>query len=152
MILGEAGGNEGVNVCERWFRLGGARGPPGTEGGQVMLIGLEMVICVGGDAVCLDDVESNLPLPEAEDKEPEEVEMSVLLIFGLSFFDKLVFRPNEAKNPPLFEMDVDGARERIEEVGVPTLELERDGLVRGGFMAKEGYGRVRDTAVGVTSP
>jgi len=116
-----------------------------------MLIGLEMFTFIHGGAVCLDDAESNLPLPGAEDKEPED-EMSIL--FGLSFFDRLVLRPNEAKKPLVFEMDVVGAkpRERIEEGGVPTLELDRDGLVRGGFIAKEGYGRVRDTAVGVISP
>jgi hypothetical protein len=98
------------------------------------------------DDVCLDDIESNLPFVEGEDKEPEEDGMSMLL--GFSFFDILAFRPNEAKNPPLFnETDVDGARERIEGEG-PILELDRDGLERGGFIAKDGYGRVRDTAVG----
>lgn len=97
------------------------------------------------DDVCLDDIGSNLPLAEGEDKEPEDG-MSMLL--GFSFLDKLAFRPNEAKNPPLFnEMDVDGARERIEGEG-PMLELDRDGLERGGFIAKDGYGRVRDTEVG----
>jgi len=98
--------------------------------------------------VCLDDVESNLPLMEGEDKEPEEDEMSMLLGFSFRVLDRLVFRPSEAKNPPLFnEMEVDGARERIEGEG-PMLELDLDGLVRGGFIAKDGYGRVRDTEVG----
>ena len=148
------GGKEGVNVCERWFRLGGARGPPGTEVGLEMLKGLEMFITlIDGDDVCLDDIESNLPLlveGEAKEPEPEEDEMSMLV--GFSFFDILVFRPNEAKNPPLFnEMDVDGVRERIEGEG-PMLELDLDELVRGGFIAKDGYGRVRDTEVGVISP
>jgi hypothetical protein len=56
------------------------------------------------------------------------------------------------KKPPLFnEMDVDGVRERIEGEG-PVLELDLDELVRGGFIAKDGYGRVRDTEVGVISP
>jgi hypothetical protein len=109
--------------------------------------GLEMFIVFNDcDDVCLYDIESNLPLFEGEDKEPEEAEMSMLL--GFSFFVRLVFRPNEAKNPPLFnEMDGDGARERIEGEG-PMLELDRDGLVRGGFIARDGYGRVRDTEVG----
>ena len=98
------------------------------------------------DDVCLEDIESNLPLFEGEDREPEEDGMSILLSF--SFFDTLVFRPSEAKNPPLFnEMDADGARERIE-AEWPMLELDRDELVRGRFIAKDGYGRVRDTEVG----
>jgi len=155
LAIGEVGGNEGVNVCERWVRLGGARGPPGTEGGLEMLKGLEMFIAfIDGDDVCLDDIESNLPLfVEGEAKEPEDEddeEMSMLV--GFSFFDILVFRPNEAKNPPVFnDMDVDGVRERIEGEW-PILELDLDGLVRGGFIAKDGYGRVRDTDVGVISP
>lgn len=143
----------GVNVCERWVRLGGARGPPGTEGGLEMLKGLEMfIVFIGGDDVCLDDIESNLPLfVEGEAKEPEEDD-GISMLVGFSFFDILVFRPNEAKNPPLFnEMDADGVRERIEGEG-PMLELDRDELVRGGFIAKDGYGRVRDTEVGVMSP
>jgi len=140
----EAGGNEGVSFCERWFRRGGARGPPGMEGGLMMLMGLEII---DGDSMCLDDGESNLAFPEVEDKGPED-DMSRL--FGLSFLDKLVFRPSEAKNPPLFEMGVKGVKERIEG-GAPTLELDRDGLVPGGFIAKDGYGRVRDTEVGVIS-
>lgn len=153
MTIGELGGNEGVNVCERWVRSGGARGPPGTEGGLEMLKGLEMFnVFIDCDEVCLDDIESNLPLlVEGETKEPGEEEGMSMLV-GFSFFDILVFRPNEAKNPPLFnEMDVDGVRERIESEG-PMLELDRDGLVRGGFIAKDGYGRVRDTDVGVISP
>ena len=112
-----------------------------------------MVLFINGiNGECLDDVESNLPLPKGEDKEPEEGGMSILLLllFALSFLDRLVFRPNEAKNPPVLDMDADEVRERIE--GVPTLELDRDGLVRGGFIAKDGYGRVRDTEVGVISP
>ena len=153
LALGEVGGNEVVNVCERWARLGSARGPPGTEGGLEMLKGLEMfIVLIDGDDVCLDDIESNLPLfVEGEAKEPEdEDEMSMLV--GFSFFDILVFRPSEAKNPPLFnEMDAEGVRERIEGEG-PMLELDRDELVRGGFIAKDGYGRVRDTEVGVISP
>jgi len=152
LAIGEVGGNEGVNVCERWFRLGRARGPPGTEAGLEMLKGFEMfIVFIDGDDVCLDDIESNLPFfVEGEAKEPEEEEMSKLV--GFSFFDKLVFRPNEAKNPPLFnEIDVDGVRERIEGEW-PMLELDLDGLVRGGFIAKDGYGRVRDTDVGVISP
>ena len=151
--VGEVGGNEGVNVCERWLRLGGARGPPGTEGGLEMLKGLEMfIVFIGGDDVCLDDIESSLPLfVEGEAKEPdEEEEMFILDVF--SFFDILVFRPNEAKNPPLFnEMDADGVRERMEGEWL-MLELDLDELVRGGFIAKYGYGRVRDTEVGVISP
>jgi hypothetical protein len=147
------GGEVGVNVCERCVRLGGARGPLGTEGGLEKLKGLEMfIVFIDGDDVCLDDIESNLPLfVEGEAKEPEEEdEMSMLV--GLSFLDILVFRPNEAKNPPLFnEMDVDGVRERIEGEG-PMLELDRDELVRGGFIDRDGYGRVRDTEVGVMSP
>ena len=153
LTVGEVGGNEGENVCERWVRLGGARGPPGTDGGLEMLKGLEMfIVFIDGDDVCLDDMESNLPLfVEGETKEPEEEEGMSMLV-GFSFFDILVFRPNEAKNPPLFnEMDDDGVRERIEGEG-PMLELDRDELVRGGFIAKDGYGRVRDTEVGVTSP
>ena len=146
------GGNGGVNVCERCGRLGGARGPPGTEGGLEMLKGLEIfIVFIEGDDVCLDDIESNLPfLVEAEAEEPEDDEMRRL--DGFSFFDILVLRPNEAKNPPLFnEMDVDGVRERIEGEWL-TLELDLDELVRGGFIAKDGYGRVRDTEVGVISP
>ena len=153
LTMGELGGNVGVNVCERWARLGGARGPPGTEGGLEMLKGLEIFIAfIDCDDVCLDDIESNLPLiVEGETKEPEE-EGGMSMLVGFSFFDILVFRPNEAKNPPLFiEMDVDGVRERIESEG-PMLELDRDELVRGGFIAKDGYGRVRDTEVGVISP
>lgn len=118
-----------------------------------MLKGLEMFfVCIEGDDVCLDDIESNLPLfVEGEDKEPEE-EDEMRRLVGFSFFDILVFRPNEAKNPPLFnEMDVDGVRERIEGVW-PMLKLDLDELVRGGFIAKDGYGRVRDTEVGVISP
>lgn len=118
-----------------------------------MLKGLEMfIVFIDGDEVCLDDIESNLPLfVEGEAKEPEE-EGEMSMLFGLSFFDILVLRPNEAKNPPLLnEMDVDGVRERIEGEG-PMLELDRDELVRGGFIAKDGYGRVRDTEVGVISP
>lgn len=141
----EAGGNEGVSFCERWFRRGGARGPPGMVGGLIILIGLEII---DGDSMCLDDGESNFPFPEIEDKEPEDDDISRL--FGLSFLDRLAFRPNEAKNPALFEMGVEGVKERIEG-GAPTLELDRDGLVPGGFMAKDGYGRVRDTEVGVIS-
>ena len=153
LTMGELCGNVGVNVCERWARLGGARGPPGTEGGLEMLKGLEMfIVFIDCDDVCLDDIESNLPLiVEGETKEPEAEEGMSMLV-GLSFFDMLVFRPNEAKNPLLFnEMDVDGVRERIESEG-PMLEFDRDGLVRGGFIAKDGYGRVRDTEVGVISP
>jgi len=70
-------GSEGENVCERWARLGGARGPPGTEVGLEMLIkGLEMFIAfIDCDDVCLDDIESNLPLlVEGETKEPAEEE------------------------------------------------------------------------------
>ena len=147
------GGNEGVYVCERWVRLGGARGPPGTVGGVEILKGLEIfIVFIDGDDVCLDDIESNLPLfVEGEEKELEgEDDMSMLV--GFSFFEILVFRPNEAKNPPLFnEMDVDGVRERMEGEW-PMLELDLDELVRGGFIAKDGYGRVRDTEVGVISP
>ena len=131
-----------MNVCERWFRFGGARGPPGTVGGLVMLIGLE--IFIDDVVVRLDDIESNLPLDETEDKEPDEADVGRLL--GLSFFEILVLRPNEAKNPPLFEVAVDGVRERMEGEA-PTLVLDRDG----GFIAKDGYGRVRDTEVGVIS-
>jgi len=156
LTIGEVDGSEGENVCERWARLGGARGPPGTEVGLEMLIkGLEMFIAfIDCDDVCLDDIESNLPLlVEGETKEPaEEEDEEVSRLVGFSFFDKLVFRPNDAKNPPLFnEIDVDGVRERIEGEG-PTLELDRDELARGGFIAKDGYGRVRDTEVGVISP
>jgi hypothetical protein len=116
-----------------------------------MFKGLEMIVFIDCDDVCLDDIESNLPLlVDGETKEPEE-EDEMNMLDGLSFFDRLVFRPNEAKNPPLFnEMDVDGVRERMEGEG-PTLELDRDELVRGGFIAKDGYGRVRDTEVGVIS-
>ena len=152
LTTGEVGGNVGVNVCERCVRLGGARGPPGTEVGLEMLKGLEMfIVFIDGDEVCLDDTESNLPLfIEGEATEPEEDDMSMLV--GFSFFDILVFRPNEAKNPPLFnEIDVDGVRERIEGE-CPMLELDLDEFVRGGFIAKDGYGRVRDTEVGVISP
>jgi hypothetical protein len=100
------------------------------------------------DDMCLDDIESNLPLVEGEDKEPEEEDCEMSMLLGFSFLVRLVFRPNEAKNPPLFnEMDADGARERIEGEG-PMLELDLDELVRGGFIAKDGYGRVRDTEVG----
>lgn len=146
LTITEAGGNEGVKVCERWGRRKGALGPPGMVGRVVMLIGLEIFMFTDGFAVCLDDAERNLPLPEAEDKEPEEDEGGAIC---LSFLDKLVFRPNEEKNPPVLEMEAEGAKERIEEDGVPTLELDRDG---GGFIANEGYGRVRDMAVGVISP
>lgn len=153
LAIGEMGGNEGVYVCERWVRLGGARGPPGTVGGVEILKGLEIfIVFIDGDDVCLDDIESNLPLfVEGEEKELEgEDDMSMLV--GFSFFEILVFRPNEAKNPPLFnEMDVDGVRERMEGEW-PMLELDLDELVRGGFIAKDGYGRVRDTEVGVISP
>lgn len=151
--IGEVGENGGVNVCERWVRLGGARGPPGTEGGVEILKGLEIfIVFIDGDDVCLDDIESNLPLfVEGEAKELEGEDETSMLV-GFSFFDILVFRPNEAKNPLLFkEMDVDGVRERIEGEW-PMLELDLDELVRGGFIAKDGYGRVRDTEVGVISP
>jgi len=112
-----------------------------------------LIVFVDCDDVCLDDIESNLPLfVEGETKEPAEEEDEMSMLVDFSFFDKLVFRPNEAKNPPLFnEMDVDGVKERIEGEG-PMLELDRDELVRGGFIAKDGYGRVRDTEVGVISP
>ena len=118
-----------------------------------MLKGLEMfIVFIDGDDVCLDDIESNFPLfVEGEAKEPEGEDETSMLV-GFSFFDILVFRPNEAKNPPLFnEMDDDGVRERIEGEWV-MLKLDLDELVRGGFIAKDGYGRVRDTEVGVISP
>jgi len=153
LAIGEVGGHEGVNVCERWVRLGGARGPPGTEGGVEILKGLEIfIVFIDGDDVCLDDIECNLPLfVEGEAKELEGEDETSMLV-GFSFFDILVFRPNEAKNPLLFnEMEVDGVRERIDGEW-PMLELDLDELVRGGFIAKDGYGRVRDTEVGVISP
>jgi len=118
-----------------------------------MLKGLEMfIVFTDCDDVCLDDIESNLPLiVEGETKEPGEEEGMSMLV-GFSFFDILVFRPNEAKNPPVFnEMDVDGVKERIEGEWL-MLELDLDELVRGGFIARDGYGRVRDTEVGVISP
>jgi len=118
-----------------------------------MLKGLEIfIVFIGGDDVCLEDIESNLPVfVEGEAKEPEGEDETSMLV-GFSFFDILVFRPSEEKNPLLFnEMDVDGVRERIEGEW-PILELDLDELVRGGFIAKDGYGRVRDTEVGVISP
>ena len=153
LAIGEVGVNEGVNVCERCVRLGGARGPPGTEVGLEMLKGLEMFITlIDGDDVCLDDIESNLPLfVKGEAEEPEEDD-GIRRLLGFSFFDILVFRPKDAKKLPVFnEMDADGVKERIEGEWL-RLELDLDELVRGGFIARDGYGRVRDTEVGVISP
>lgn len=75
-----------------------------------------------------------------------------ILTLSRSFRERLAFRPSEAKKPaPLVEGV--GAKERRDDGGVPlpTLELERAGWLRGGFMAKEGYGRVGGRPGGVIS-
>jgi hypothetical protein len=70
-----------------------------------MLIGLEMfIVFIDGDDVCLDDIESNLPLfVDGEAKEPETDDDEMSMLVGFSFFDILVFRPNEAKKTTTFQ-------------------------------------------------
>ena len=94
-------------VCERPTLFGGARGPPGTEG----LLGIFTGRGVGAFFVSFG--------PDEEDDE------TGLAVPDFSRFpdDILVFRPREAKNPPVLVVGVDDPTDRIEEVGVP---LARD--------------------------
>lgn len=52
----------------------------------------------------------------------EEGDEAALVIFGRSRFDKLLLRPREAKNP-VFDVGVRGAKDRMEEAGVPWVTL-----------------------------
>jgi hypothetical protein len=132
--------NEGLLVVmivlDRDTRLGGARGPPGTDGllgiftGRGVEPGLAGVFLLG------------LVLEEEEDD-------GGLVTAALSpFFPEiLALRPREAKKPPVLDVGVEDAKDRIEEVGVGALAPRLD--VRGGqrwSWARDGYGRVGGTA------
>ena len=110
--LDEVGETVLMKVWERRTRFGGARGPPGTvEGGLMMLIGCEIFRTVG------------LFLAMADKETGEEIPGG-----KRSFLDeRLAFRPKDAKKPaPL--VDTVGTNERTEgEVPVATVELERVG-------------------------
>jgi len=113
-LLGEVGDTK---VWDRFTLLGGARGPPGTvEGGFVRLIGREMFRTVG--------LFLTVPITG-----PADIGLGVDLPGGKrSFFERLAFRPKDAKNPAPF-VDGVGANERTDDGGVPlpALELERVG-------------------------
>lgn len=120
------------------------------------------MILIGREMLSVDGLEPLLlllfaSLADTGDIGPEEEEELTLPGGGKRslLVERLALRPREAKKPVLL---VDGVetRERMEEGGVPlpTLELDRAGwvLLRSGFKAKDGYGRVDATVAGVMSP
>lgn len=102
-------------MCERLGREGGARGPPGMVGGEMIWIGRGFAdwlgVLPGG---------RRAP-PGVTPGEEMRVERTVR-----SFFDRLALRPRAEKNP---DVEKDGVSER-REVGGEMLEvlvLERGG-------------------------
>ena len=140
---GDVAEAEAIKVCERCALCGGARGPPGAEGGVPLALLLDRWNCA---LVWLPVRTGGLTATE----------MGFEIVgrnLSLRPLDMLALRPSDAKKPPL--SDGVGASERMDAVAVALLALdcERVGrvLAGGGFSAREGYGRSGGIPVGVMS-